>query len=117
MSRDALGVAEREQTLSPIAAVNRSYYAVFYAAAAVFASEGQTFSKHTALRAAIHRDLAKTGRLHEEIAALYDQLLEDRGDADCAAIISLTAQEGREAFENAQRVVAALQQLLPSETQ
>ncbi len=40
-------------------AVNRAYYACFYAASAVMLQQGKQFVKHAGLRSAIHRDLSK----------------------------------------------------------
>jgi uncharacterized protein (UPF0332 family) len=44
-------------------AVNRAYYACFYAASAVLLRLGKKFVKHTGLRAAVHQDLVKTTKL------------------------------------------------------
>src|SRR5947208_2156058 len=44
-------------------AVNRAYYACFYAASAVLLQEGCKFVKHSGVRSAVHQDLVKTGRL------------------------------------------------------
>ena len=41
--------------------VSRAYYAVFHAVTALFALEGRAFTKHSALEAAVHRDLVKAG--------------------------------------------------------
>ena len=42
-------------------AASRAYYAAFHAVTALFAGRRQTFAKHAGLRAAIHRDLVRTG--------------------------------------------------------
>lgn len=42
----------------PDSAASRAYYAAFHALTAFFALRGRTFSKHAAIRAALHRDLA-----------------------------------------------------------
>lgn len=44
-------------------AVNRAYFAAFYAASAVLLARGQRFVKHSGVRAALHRDLVKSGLL------------------------------------------------------
>ena len=43
-------------------AASRAYYAAFHAVSALFALEGRIFAKHSAIEAAVHRDLVKTGR-------------------------------------------------------
>ena len=46
----------------PDAVASRAYYAAFYAISALFALEGKTFSRHSALEVAFHRDYIKTGQ-------------------------------------------------------
>lgn len=50
-------------------AMNRVYYACFYAASAVLVNRGCHFVKHAGLRAAVHRDLVKTGDVSPEMGA------------------------------------------------
>lgn len=112
---DVLGVARREIELSPTTSVSRAYYACFYAASAVLVVEGRHFVKHTSVRAAIHRDLVKPGRLSAEIAGQYDQLMEDRGDADYKLTVRFTPDHARVVVARAELVVRALRDLLPPE--
>ena len=42
-------------------AINRAYYAAFYAASAVLLSQGRHFVKHAGVQNALHRDLVHTG--------------------------------------------------------
>lgn len=44
-------------------AIRNLYYACFYALTAVLYRQGKSFKKHTAVRAAFHRDLIKTGKV------------------------------------------------------
>lgn len=46
-------------------AASRAYYAIVHALTALFALESRTFTKHSALEAAVHRDLVKAG--HQEL--------------------------------------------------
>ncbi|MFQ6034407.1 MAG: HEPN domain-containing protein [Sedimentisphaerales bacterium] len=46
----------------PDSAASRAYYAAFHALTALFALRGQTFSKHTAIRTALHRELIRSGQ-------------------------------------------------------
>lgn len=52
----------------PNSAASRAYYAAFHALTTLFAFRGQSFSKHSALRAALHRDLIKTSQWPVQIA-------------------------------------------------
>jgi len=79
---DALRVAEHDLELSPDAAASRAYYAAFYAVSAHFALEGKSYTKHSAVEAAVHRDLVKTGIWDMDLGRGYSRLaqLRTRGD-------------------------------------
>ena len=57
----AIAVAEKILPVDPNSAVSRAYYAAFYAVSARFARDGKLFSRHSAVEAAVHRDLVKPG--------------------------------------------------------
>jgi len=65
-----------------ISAVNRLYYAAFYGVTALLQIRGQTYVKHTAVRAALHRDLVRPGTVPVEFGELFDRLFKDRQDGD-----------------------------------
>lgn len=61
-AEESLASARREfQAESYAFAVNRIYYAVFYAACAALLDRRQTFHKHSGVRAAFHQVFVKTG--------------------------------------------------------
>ena len=63
-SQDALDSAKIEYEKGHYAfAVNRQYYAVFYAASAILAVENKSYGKHSAVRAALHKEFVKTGEI------------------------------------------------------
>jgi uncharacterized protein (UPF0332 family) len=63
-ARHALAPARSEAAAARFSfAVNRAYYACFYAGSAVLLSEGRKFVKHSGVRAASHRHSVKTGRI------------------------------------------------------
>jgi uncharacterized protein (UPF0332 family) len=60
----------------PDAAASRAYYCAYYAVSAIFlALEGRAFTKHTALEAAVHRDLVKPGLWSIELGAAFSWLV------------------------------------------
>ena len=65
-----------------ISAVNRLYYAAFYAASGLLQIRGKAFAKHSAVRAALHRDLVHPGDIPAEFGELFDRLFKDRQDGD-----------------------------------
>ena len=66
----ALEIAEHAVRTDPDSAASRAYYAAFHALTALFALRGQSFSKHSAIRVALHRDLIKTGEWTAKLVAV-----------------------------------------------
>jgi uncharacterized protein (UPF0332 family) len=91
----------------PEAAVNRAYYAVFHALTALFALRGQSFAKHSALRAAVHKDFVKAGAWSAELGKDYDLLTSLRQTADYGGVTQVSEPDARRAVEAAQRIIAA----------
>lgn len=56
----------------PDSAASRAYYAAFHAVTALFALRGQEFTKHSAVRGAVHRDLIHGGNWSPELGQDYD---------------------------------------------
>jgi len=98
----------------PESAASRAYYAAFHAVTALFALRGQSFKKHAALRAALHKDLIKRGDWPMELGKDYDLLRELRETSDYAEVAGVTEQDARRAVEAAQRIIAACQEKLSS---
>lgn len=74
------------------AAINRTYYAIFYAANAVLATRKLARSKHCGVLAAFRQHFIKTKLLSPELSEIYGQVLEDRQEGDYE-IITATSQE------------------------
>ncbi len=88
-AKESLASAQRELKAEAYSfAVNRLYYAVFYAVSAALLERQSSFKKHSGVRAAFHREFIKTGLLDMKWGKLYDQLFEDRQEADYLALIS-----------------------------
>lgn len=102
---EALRTAESDLSISPDAAASRAYYAAFYAVSALFALEGRDFSKHTQIRAAVHRDLVKAGRWPVERGEDYSFLLRLRETGDYGGSAHVTADDARDATEAAKRIL------------
>ncbi len=107
----ALRTAEGWIEEDPDASASRAYYAAFYAVSAFLALSGQTFSRHTAVQAAVHRDLVRTGRLSPEIGIAYSALVELRKTGDYGGSHAhVNASEAREAVAKASLIVQAVRQ-------
>ncbi|MCX5647831.1 MAG: HEPN domain-containing protein [Planctomycetota bacterium] len=109
----AIGSAEQLVQTDPDSAASRAYYAAFHALTALFALRGQAFSKHSAIRAALHRDLVQAGLLGEDVGRDYDFLMELRETADYGGATQVPAEAARRALERAKKFVAAIHPLCP----
>ena len=112
---EALHVAEETVRLSPDAAASRAYYAAFYAVSALFAAEGRTFTRHSAVEAAVHRDLVREARWCRELGASYTALLRLREIGDYGGARHVTEQEAVEATRSARALLEAVSRSRPVE--
>lgn len=87
MAQDSLQSAHREMAAGCLHfAINRAYYALFYAASAALLERHREFKKHAGVRAAFHRELIKPGQLPREYGELYDRLFRSRQYGDYVAV-------------------------------
>ena len=109
----ALAAAEAIVETDPDSAASRAYYAAFHAVTAVLASRGLSFTKHTAVRAALHRDLIQAQLLPTELGRDYDFLLDLRETADYGGVAEATRASAVLAIEKTKVILTALEPLLP----
>jgi len=103
-SQEAIQTAKADLSVSSDAAASRAYYAAFYAVSALFALEDKEFTKHSQVRAAVHRDLVKTGRWPTERGEDYSFLLRLRETGDYGGSQHVSADEAAEAVVTAGRI-------------
>ena len=96
------------------AAASRAHYAAFYGVSAVLALEGKKFKKHSAVEAALHRDLIGTGRLSEAVGKDYGTLYSFRTIGDYGDLEHVTAEQSAEAIRAAQMILDAINRCLPT---
>jgi len=108
-----LAAAEAVIDTDPDSAASRAYYAAFHGVTAVSASRGLSFTKHTAVRAALHRDLIQAQLLPTELGRDYDFLLDLRETADYGGVAEATRASAVRAIEKASGILTALEPLLP----
>lgn len=97
--------AERLLETDPDSAASRAYYAAFHAVTAVLALCNQEYSKHSAIRAALHRDLIKTGGWSEDLGSDYDYLMDLRETGDYGGLMRVSSKDAKTALECAKRIV------------
>lgn len=98
-------LAKRIAGEEPDSATSRAYYAAFYAVSARFMSEGRSFTKHSAVETALHRDLVKTGLWPIELGDAYSSLREIRMTADYGGDLSVDVEGAKDAVESAWRII------------
>ena len=111
---DALASARAESTAGRYDfALNRAYYAAFYAASAVLILRGQHFVKHTGLRASVHRTLVKGGVLDTRFGQIFDRLFDARQRADYLSLATVTPDDALALISEAVDFVAQMKRLAP----
>jgi uncharacterized protein (UPF0332 family) len=109
----ALQTARRLATEDAEAACSRAYYCAFHAVSALFALRDRSFSKHTALRAALHRELIHTGSWVKELGLAFDFLLDMRETADYGGMADVSAENAAQAVQHAEQIIAAVREACP----
>lgn len=95
-------------------AINRAYYALFYAVSALLLEEGHRFKKHGGVRAAFNQHLIKTGRLNRKHGDLYNELFDKRLEGDYLEFTRFDASYVQEKIDACEEFVSDLRPLLRS---
>lgn len=112
-SADALASAEAEYEAGRWSfAVNRAYYACFYALSAVLLADELKFVKHAGVRAGLHRHFVRTGRLDTRWGRFYDRVFENRQRGDYLELVSFDSVQVAELCEEARGFVREMLRLL-----
>jgi uncharacterized protein (UPF0332 family) len=114
-AEESLSSARREFAAEAyMFAVNRVYYAAFYAVCAALLERRQSFKKHSGVRAAFHREFVKTGSVGMEWGRFYDHLFEDRQEADYVAMVSFEADYVQGILARCKLFLDQVRPLIPS---
>lgn len=101
----ALRTAEALVETDPDASASRAYYAAFHGISALFALRQQTFTKHTAIESAVHRDLVKPGLWPVEVGAAFSWLASLRYTGDYGGQEHVLPEDARAAVERARLIL------------
>ena len=101
----ALRTAEALVESDPDASASRAYYAAFHGISALFALQQQTFTKHTAVESAVHRDLVKPGLWPVEVGAAFSWLANLRYTGDYGGQEHVLPEDARLAVERARLIL------------
>ncbi|MBI4599324.1 HEPN domain-containing protein [Candidatus Uhrbacteria bacterium] len=97
----------------PDGAASRAYYAAFNAVSALFALEGKSFKKHSAVDSAVHRDLVRTGRWPVELGKKFSSLVESRTTGDYGNDQHISNELAEISLQSARRILEAVQKENP----
>jgi uncharacterized protein (UPF0332 family) len=108
-----LETAKQNACTDPDSAASRAYYAAFHALTALFALRGQTFSKHSAIRAAVHRDLVKSGEWSAYLGEAYQVLSDLREKGDYGGVTRVSKEEAKTSVDSAVEIIEAVKRTCP----
>jgi len=96
-------------------AINRAYYAVFYAANALLLTKEISQGKHSGVISAFRQHFIKTGVIAPEYSQIYGRLMEDRHESDYEIEAAIDKQDAESNLMDAERFVQEVQQWLKQE--
>jgi len=112
-AQEALESAKSEYKAGRLSfAINRIYYACFYAVSAVLRERGKKFKKHKGVRSALHRDMVKNGVIEERWGRFYDDVFESRQRGDYQPIVSFESEQVEEYIRQADGFLKEMEKLL-----
>ncbi len=93
-------------------AVNRLYYACFYAVSALLAQEGVSSSRHSGVRALFNQHFVSTGKIGKGAAQIFNDLFERRQEGDYVDFMEFEEPQIRAWMPQAEVFVAQIAGLL-----
>ncbi|MFZ5501326.1 MAG: HEPN domain-containing protein, partial [Candidatus Micrarchaeota archaeon] len=99
---------------SPQSIINRSYYAMFYAALALLQSVGKAPSKHKGVLALFDTDFVQKGFLPRHLSRDIRMAFEARLEADYRSAQVVTHKEAKDFLDKAKTFVNAVTSFLTS---
>ncbi len=93
-------------------AVSGAYFACFHAFTALLFKHQKTYRKHREVRAALHRDYIRTGKIAVVLGKHYDWLFENRQKADYTPLMKFDADRVSEVIEQSEKFVQHMEKLV-----
>jgi uncharacterized protein (UPF0332 family) len=97
------------------AAVNRAYYAMFYAVLALLALRKQETSKHSGVISLFDREFVRPGVFSRDLSQWLHRAFRQRLAADYAPLRTVSKDEAQQMFDEAQAFVARVREHLARE--
>lgn len=83
-------------------AVNRAYYAIFYAALAILLTKDLGSSKHSGILSLFDREFVKTNEVDRKWSKIFHDSFGLRATGDYARLADVTVQQAAQAIQNAE---------------
>lgn len=99
----------------PDSAVNRAYYAIFYAANALLVTKGLGRSKHSGVISAFREHFVKPGMIELEYSRIYGLVMDDRHASDYEIEIAVETQVAERDITGARLFVKRVEHYLEQE--
>jgi uncharacterized protein (UPF0332 family) len=96
-------------------AINRAYYAIFYAANALLATQALARGKHSGVVAAFREHFVKPGLIEIEYSRIYGRVMDDRHASDYEIQFPTDAEVSKRDLTDAQRFVERVERYLRQE--
>lgn len=93
-------------------AMNRTYYAMFYAVSALAVAHGKYFNKHRQLLAYFHKEYAQTEVFERKHGRALQKAFEDRSEADYQDYIHITRDQTQTRIKEARELIRAIKTYL-----
>lgn len=98
-------------------AINRLYYACFYAVTALLATRDLSSSKHSGVLSLFNRHLVKTGLVSTKLGEFYGDLFDTRHEGDYTDFAEFTPEEILDLYNVAATFVDEIARLAEKEIQ
>jgi uncharacterized protein (UPF0332 family) len=103
---------DAQAEISPDLSVNRSYYAMYYAAQAILLLNGYEVKTHKGVNSEFSKYFVKTGQIPKEIFKSLGRAENDRYKADYHPKSGISDEEAHEHLKNAVAFVSMIENLI-----
>ena len=83
---------------------------------ALLLTKGLSSAKHSGIRSFFHQNFVKIGRLDKSLGQIYDKLYDNRQKSDYADLINFEAYEVNGWYDEAEKIVQKIQNLINEES-
>ena len=97
-------------------AANRSYYAIFHAARAILALDGQDYKNHSGVISNFQKDYIKTGIFDKKMSNIIKSAFDMRTDSDYEDFYVVPEEDVTKQVEEAEYFVCKIEEYLATKT-